>query len=309
MIDVKNVTKRFGATVAVDNVSFQVRKGEILGFLGPNGAGKSTTMRVITSYLIPDEGTATVGGYDVITQPLEVRKRIGYLPESIPLYNEMRVDEYLRFVAEARQIPPEKRRERIQFVIERVALKAVVKKNCGNLSRGYRQRVGVAQALIHDPPVLVLDEPTTGLDPHQIIEIRDLIRDLSQNKAVIFSTHILQEIEAICSRIVIIQHGRIAADGTPGELARQTLGGIRIKGRIRAEAEQVRQALSALDGAKEVSVAPQDGACTFNALFEQGDDPGAILGALAQERGWAVLESTTEYGSLEDVYLAITRRS
>jgi len=308
MIEVRNVTKRFRTTVAVDRVSFSVQKGEILGFLGPNGAGKSTTMRIITTYLIPDEGTATVEGFDVVTQPLDVRRRIGYLPESVPLYDEMRVDEYLRFIAQARQIPPAERTKRVEYMIDRIGLRSVAKKPCGALSKGYRQRVGVAQALIHDPPVLVLDEPTTGLDPHQIIEIRDLIRDISTEKAVIFSTHILQEIEAICSRIVIIQDGRIVADGTPPELARRTLQGIRLRGRLQAPAQAVEEALRSLDGVKDIQVTAMDGQCAFRALFQKDDDPGALVGTLAKERGWAVLESTVERGSLEDVYLTITRR-
>jgi ABC-2 type transport system ATP-binding protein len=291
MIDVKTMSKRFGATVAVDNVSFGVEKGEILGFLGPNGAGKSTTMKMLTTYLIPDDGTATVEGFDVIAQPLEVRARVGYLPESVPLYNEMRVEEYLTFIAQARQIPAPMRTRRVEEIIDRVGLRAVTKKNCGNLSKGYRQRVGVAQALIHDPPVLVLDEPTSGLDPQQIIEIRDLIRDIGAQKVVVFSTHILQEIEAICKRIIIINQGRIAANGTPADLARKVLGGIRFRGRIQGSAVELKEALARLDGVRDV----------------HAEDPGLTFGKLAREKGWTILEASTEKSSLEDVYLAITR--
>ncbi len=306
MIEVKNITKRFGSTVAVDHVSFAVSKGEIVGFLGPNGAGKSTTMKILTTFLVPDVGTASVQGFDVIEKPLEVRKIIGYLPENVPLYNEMRVEEYLAFVAQARQIPGGDRKRRVAAIIDRVGLTEVAKKNCGNLSKGYRQRVGVAQALVHDPQVLVLDEPTSGLDPHQIIEIRDLIRSISTDKVVVFSTHILQEIEAICGRIIIIQGGKIAANGTPQELARKILGGIRIRGRLEADAEEVRSAITAVEGAAGIEVEQQDGTVLFQAVFRDADDPGAVLGRLAKEKGWAILESSVAQGRLEDVYLAIT---
>jgi len=307
MIDVKTVSKRFGATVAVDNVSFGVEKGEILGFLGPNGAGKSTTMKILTTYLIPDEGTASVEGFDVIAQPLEVRARVGYLPESVPLYNEMRVEEYLTFIAQARQIPAADRTRRIGEIIDRVGLRAVTKKNCGNLSKGYRQRVGVAQALIHNPPVLVLDEPTSGLDPQQIIEIRDLIRTIGETKVVVFSTHILQEIEAICKRIIIINQGRIAANGTPTDLARKVLGGIRFRGRVHGNAAELKEALARLDGVRDVQAEQRDGTAAFHAVFTKADDPGLVFGKLAHDKGWTVLEASTEQSSLEDVYLAITR--
>ncbi len=307
MIDVKTISKRFGATIAVDNVTFGVEKGEILGFLGPNGAGKSTTMKILTTYLVPDEGTATVEGFDIVAQPQHVRACVGYLPESVPLYNEMRVEEYLTFIAQARQIPIAERARRVEAIIDRVGLRAVTKKNCGNLSKGYRQRVGVAQALIHDPPVLVLDEPTSGLDPQQIIEIRDLIRDIGSQKVVVFSTHILQEIEAICKRIIIINQGRIAANGTPAELARKVLGGIRFRGRVQGNADEVRDSLARLDGARDVQVEPRDGTAAFHMVFTKAGDPGLAFGKLAHEKGWPVLEASTELSSLEDVYLAITR--
>lgn len=309
MIEVKNITKRFGATVAVDNVSFAVEKGEILGFLGPNGAGKSTTMRILTTYLIPDAGTATVEGMDILKEPQSVRKLIGYLPETVPLYNEMHVDEYLLFIARARQIPAAQRQERVSSIIEKVGLKRMAKKSCGNLSKGYRQRVGVAQTLIHDPPVLVLDEPTSGLDPHQIIEIRNLISDISQTKMVIFSTHILQEIEAICKRIVIINNGRMVANGTPTDLAREVLGGIQFHGATSGPADDVRKALEHLDGVSNIQVAAQNGQTQCQAIFRDADDPGAIFGDLCRKNSWAVYASKSEHSSLEDVYLAITEES
>ena len=308
MINVKNVTKRFGSTVAVDNVSFTVEQGEILGFLGPNGAGKSTTMKVLTTYLIPDEGTAQVEGFDVLSHPLEVRNVLGYLPETVPLYDEMRVEEYLAFIAQARQIPGQQQTKRVREIIERVGLESVAKKTCGNLSKGYRQRVGVAQALIHDPKVLILDEPTSGLDPQQIIEIRDLIRDISADKVIVFSTHILQEIEAICKKIIIIEGGKIVANGTPNELAKQILGGVNFRGRVEGPADDVRYALEGIGGVTQVTATQQNGTTSFSAVFSASDDPGLVFGKVAKEKGWTVVEAAATRNSLEDVYLAITRK-
>ncbi len=308
MIKVENLTKRFGPTVAVNDVSFEVDKGEILGFLGPNGAGKSTTMRILTTYLIPDSGTAEIEGHDILTEPLEVRKKVGYLPESVPLYNEMHVDEYLTFIAKVRNIPQAQRKEKINSIIERVGLIETAKKACGHLSKGYRQRVGIAQALIHDPAVLVLDEPTSGLDPHQIIEIRDLIRDISKSKVVLFSTHILQEIEAICKRIIIINKGRIVANGTTTDLAQDVLGGIQFQSRVKGPVDEIKAGLNGLAGVRKATVSQQNGDVACSAVFDKTADPGTVFGDLAKEKGWSVLESTTEKSSLEDVYLAITEK-
>lgn len=221
MIDVQNLTMQYGPVVALDGVSFQANPGEILGLLGPNGAGKTTAMRIITTYLYPTAGTAKVDGFDIIENPLEVRRRIGYLPETVPLYVEMRVEEYLSFVGKARGLDPERLAERLAWSREACRLKAVWKHLLSELSKGYSQRVGIAQALIHDPQVLILDEPTSGLDPIQIIEIRTLIKNLAREKTIIFSTHILQEVEALADRIVIINEGRRVAYGTRGELAQQ----------------------------------------------------------------------------------------
>ena len=209
---------RYGTTVALAEASFTVRRGEILGFLGPNGAGKTTVMKIVTTVIVPTSGTARVGGHDVRTQPMAVRRMTGYLPEQVPLYTELAVDDYLTFVGRARALPPPRLRERLDWVRQRCALAPVWKRPIGELSRGYRQRVGLAQALIHDPQVLILDEPTTGLDPLQIIEIRDLLKSLVPEKAILFSTHILQEVEALAHRVVIIHAGRIVAEGTLAEL-------------------------------------------------------------------------------------------
>ncbi|MFQ5653789.1 MAG: ABC transporter ATP-binding protein [Planctomycetota bacterium] len=220
MIAVQDLRKHFGLTRAVDGISFQVRRGEILGFLGPNGAGKSTALRVITGYIAADAGTVRVAGIDVAEHPLEAQKRIGYLPESLPLYWEMQVDEYLRFIAGSRRMARAEARSRIDGVVELLGLGRMRKRPTGSLSKGFRQRVGLAQALLHDPDILIMDEPTNGLDPQQIVEIRALIRRLAETKAILFSTHILQEISAICSRIMVIREGRIIANDTLEALAR-----------------------------------------------------------------------------------------
>jgi len=219
MIEVKDLTMRYGPAIALDHVSFQANPGEVLGLLGPNGAGKTTAMRILTTYLYPSSGTAKVDGFDILENPIEVRKRIGYLPETVPLYGDMRVEEYLTFVGKARALEGAKLTERLEWVKNACHLKNVWKHLLCELSKGYGQRVGLAQALIHDPKVLVLDEPTSGLDPIQIIEIRSLVKSLAKEKTIIFSTHILQEVEALADRIVIINEGKLVAQGTKRELA------------------------------------------------------------------------------------------
>ncbi|MCI0650264.1 MAG: ABC transporter ATP-binding protein [Planctomycetes bacterium] len=219
LISVTELHKSYGATRAVDGVSFQVARGQIRGFLGPNGAGKSTTIKIITGYLAADAGSVRVAGIDVAEEPIEARKRIGYLPESLPLYQEMRVDEYLQFIAKSRRMERRGAAQRIAEVMALLGLERMKKRLTGSLSKGYRQRLGLAQAILHDPDILILDEPTNGLDPQQIIEIRALLVRLAATKAILFSTHILQEISAVCSQIMIIRDGRLVADGTPAELA------------------------------------------------------------------------------------------
>lgn len=215
-IEVSQLTRMYGDQKAVDDISFSLNKGEIVGFLGPNGAGKSTTMKIITGYIRPDKGTAVVSGINVQQDPLSAKRKIGYLPEANPLYYDMYVQEYLDFVADVHDVPNKK--QKISNIINTVGLTPEKRKRTGQLSKGYKQRVGLAAALIHDPEVLVLDEPTTGLDPNQIIEIRDLIRNLGKNKTVLFSTHILQEVEALCDRVIIINKGRLVANSTLHEL-------------------------------------------------------------------------------------------
>lgn len=219
MIDVQSLSMRYGPVVALDGVSFQAHPGQVLGLLGPNGAGKTTAMRILTTYLYPSSGTAKVNGFDILEQPLEVRKNLGYLPETVPLYADMQVEEYLTFIGKARNLSGSKLQERLDWVQNACNLKSVWKHLLSELSKGYGQRVGLAQALIHDPKVLILDEPTSGLDPIQIIEIRSLIKSLTKEKTIIFSTHILQEVEALADRIVIINEGKLVAQGTRKELA------------------------------------------------------------------------------------------
>ncbi|MDR2069740.1 MAG: ABC transporter ATP-binding protein [Spirochaetaceae bacterium] len=225
MIEVHNLTKRYGPVEAVKDVSFSVGKDQVLGFLGPNGAGKTTIMKILTGYHFPSEGTAWVDGISVQDDPVEVKSRIGYLPESVPLYGDLTPREYLAFVAQARLIPRQEQEAKIQSALEACGLRQAAGKKIENLSKGYKQRVGLAQAIIHDPPILILDEPTSGLDPNQIIEIRGLIMELGKRKTVILSTHILQEVEAVCSQVLILNEGRIAAQGTPGEIAGTMKGG------------------------------------------------------------------------------------
>jgi len=219
MIEVKDLTMKYGPVTALDRVSFQANPGEVLGLLGPNGAGKTTAMRILTTYLYPSSGTAKVDGFDILENPIEARKRIGYLPETVPLYADMRVDEYLTFVGKARALEGTRLAERLEWVQQACHLKSVWKHLLCELSKGYGQRVGLAQALIHDPKVLILDEPTSGLDPIQIIDIRKLVKSLAKEKTILFSTHILQEVEALADRIVIVNEGKLVAQGTKQELA------------------------------------------------------------------------------------------
>ncbi|MBA4377900.1 MAG: MFS transporter [Gemmatimonas sp.] len=309
MIEVRDVTKRFGATVALDGVSFRLDKGEILGFLGPNGAGKSTAMKIVTTFLAPDGGTVSVDGIDVLRNPLEVRSRIGYLPENHPLYVDMMVHEYLQFVGRARGLAGDELRRRLEWVVEACGLGSVFRKPINELSKGFRQRTGLAQALIHDPEVLILDEPTSGLDPLQIIGIRELIQGLARSKTIIFSTHILQEVSPVTDRVVIINGGRIVADGRIGELERAAMGRNRIFVAYRAPAAEAEAALRGLGGLHEVRpVAGRDGAARFEVRTDFGQDVLAPLGRLGQSRGWDLLELQESPFSLEDTFIALTRQ-
>ena len=307
MIRVRNLTKRYGPTVAVNNVSFDAEAGEVLGFLGPNGAGKTTTMRVLTCFLPADDGTASIDGYDIFENSIEVRQRIGYLPESAPLYGDMGVIEYLKFIAQIRNIPKSERGDRIKSVVDICGLGPMIQKDVGELSKGYRQRLGLAQSLIHDPPILILDEPTSGLDPSQIIEIRNLIKEIGKEKTIIFSTHILSEVSATCSRVLIISDGRIVANGTPDELAEQAKGDEVVDISIRAPQEVLESKLEALDfvtGFKRVST--DDGVSRYKISSQQGDSTAEKLFRFVVENNWSLTELRQETVSLEDVFLTLT---
>jgi len=310
MIEVKNIYKRYGATVAVNNVSFQVDRGEILGFLGPNGAGKSTTLKVLTCFIVADSGSVKVEDHDVLTESLEVRRLIGYLPENTPLYMGMRVLDFLEFVARIRQIPPGARQSRLDEVIQRTGIERMLKKNIAHLSRGYRQRLGLAQAMIHDPPILIMDEPTSGLDPNQIIEIRELIRQLGQTKTIIFSSHILQEISAICSRILIIKEGRLIADGTPRELQESAAGGQLYRARIQGPAEAVQSRLEGLNGVTSARrTGEEDGFGEYQIQVSDGQDLGPDIFRAAKDSGWTLASLGRVSRDLEDVYLQLTEKN
>lgn len=311
-IAVRDLTKFYGSEKAVDNISFDVRTGEILGFLGPNGAGKTTTMKMVTCYLPPSSGTVEVDGLDISRHSLEVRRKIGYLPEHNPLYLDMNVLEYLTYAGDLHGLDPELLRGRLREMVDLCGLGDVRHKDIGELSKGYRQRVGLAQAMIHDPQVLILDEPTSGLDPNQIVEIRSLIRQLGRLKTVIFSTHILSEVQATCDRVVIINEGRIVADGTPEQLQSQFRGAETIGIEFRASSANpmtdLHPKLAAIPHVERVTYAPGDaGTHRFVLQTVKGSDLREEVFRLAVREGWVVLELTRRVTSLEEVFHRLTR--
>jgi ABC-2 type transport system ATP-binding protein len=308
MIKVRNVTKTFGSTVAVDNVSFTVEKGEVLGFLGPNGAGKTTMMRMMTCYIPPDRGRIGIGGYDVFDNSLEVRRLVGYLPENTPLYLDMGVVDYLLFVAEIRGLPKSKQMQRVREMVEVCSLEREIKKDIGELSRGYRQRVGLAQTLIHNPEILICDEPTSGLDPNQIIEIRELIKRIGKEKTVILSTHILPEVTATCTRTIIISNGRLVADGTPEELIRRGSGGITIIVSVKAPKSDLEDRLRRLPHVESIrclGAEPGD-FLRYEVKVGNGADPSEDVFHLAVQNGWSLRELRQEHATLEEVFKQLT---
>ncbi len=305
MIEVNQITKRYGAHTAIDHVTFSVAKGEVLAFLGPNGAGKTTTMRILTGFLPATSGSAKVAGFDCFEQPMEVKRRIGYLPENPPVYHELTVLEYLTFVGRLKGLRGEDLTRQQNRVLERLSLGDVRHRLIGNLSRGYRQRVGLAQALIHDPPVLILDEPTVGLDPKQIIEIRDLIRNLAGSHSVILSTHILPEATAVCQRVVIISRGRIVAEDTPDHLSAQLRRSEKISLSLRTPPPNVEAQLGTIKGV--VNVFSQSEPGTFLVECALGQDIREDLARMAVTSGWGLLELKAKSLSLEDVFLQLTQ--
>jgi len=308
MIQIKNLTKKFGELKAVDDVSFDVHTGEILGFLGPNGAGKTTTVRIITCYMLPTSGWVQVDGLSVFEHSLEVRKKIGYLPESAPLYSEMVVSDYLRFVMSIRDIARDRWSRRMKEIIDICGLGPVIHRNIGELSKGFKQRVGLAQAMVHDPEVLILDEPTSGLDPNQIAEIRSLIKELGKEKTVILCTHILPEVEATCGRVLIINEGRIVADGSPAELQSSFQGKEQIYLELRTPLEDVKSKLANLENVDKVEqiASDGDGLKKFTIECATGVDLREKLFRLAVENNWVLLEMRKEQASLEDVFRQLT---
>ncbi len=304
MIEVEHLSKVFNGRKAVDDVSFKVGKGEILGFLGPNGAGKTTTMRILTCYMPSTEGTARIAGYDVFEESIEVRKRIGYLPENPPLYPEMTVDAYLSFVAKIKGVRSNQRKTQVDEVLGKCNLGDVRKRIIGKLSKGYKQRVGLAQALLNNPEVLVLDEPTLGLDPKQIHEVRSLIKTLGATHTVILSTHILPEVSMTCNRVVIINKGKVVAMDTPDGLARQMKGAERISMTVDGPTEAVREKLLAIDGV--LSVQSEDAGssqATYTVECKLNSDLRRTLAAAVVSQGWGLLELRGISMSLEDVFI------
>jgi ABC-2 type transport system ATP-binding protein len=312
MIKVEGLTKRYARTVAVDNISFEVEKGQIVGFLGPNGAGKTTTMRVLTCFLPPTAGTAHVAGFDVLEQPMEVKKRIGYLPETPPVYPEMEVSEYLTFVGRLKGISSGDIARRVDEVVGRCAVGDVRNKLIGKLSKGYRQRVGLAQAIIHNPDVLILDEPTSGLDPKQIIEIRDLLRSLAGEHTIILSTHILSEVEHSCERVVIISQGKVVATDSVANLTNRLRGSEAVAVEIETAGEQpdpttVQQRLEQVPGVSRVlPKEPKGGRLAFEIESLQGRSVRSDVARAVVTSGWNLSELRAVGFSLEDVFLQLT---
>jgi ABC-2 type transport system ATP-binding protein len=307
VIEVQHLTKRYGSVTAVDDVSFKAERGEILGFLGPNGAGKTTTMRVLTGYMPATEGTALVAGYDVLEQPIEAKRRTGYLPETPPLYPDMTVSDYLTFCARIKGVPRSERTSRVRTVMERTQVADMAKRHCAKLSKGYRQRVGLAQALLHNPEVLILDEPTAGLDPKQIIETRRLIKGLGGDHTIILSTHILPEVSQTCNRIVIINRGRVVAVDTPDNLTSRLRGSATMYVQVDAMGADAEQTLSSIPGVTRVSVSDRrDAVAGYEVDSESGRDVRRELAATVVSRGWGLLELRPMRISLEEIFLQVT---
>jgi gliding motility-associated transport system ATP-binding protein len=307
MIEVDSLTKRYGRATAVDGISFKVEKGEILGFLGPNGAGKTTTMRILTCYLPPTDGRARVAGHDVFAEPMEVKKRVGYLPETPPLYPDMEVGEYLDFCAKIKGVASAERKTRVADAVEKCRVGDVRTKLIGKLSKGYRQRVGLAQAILHNPDVLILDEPTAGLDPKQIIETRELIRGLAGAHTVVLSTHILPEVSMTCGRVVIINKGRVVAEDTPDNLTRRLQGAGTIRLEVRGDEAQALAALKAVPGVLAVhSRTPHGDVAVLDVEAEAGKDVRAELASAVVTKGHGLVGLQQVGMSLEEIFLHLT---
>ncbi len=309
MIEINNLTKKFGTNIILNNISFTVKKGEILGFLGPNGTGKTTTMKIITSFWIPTSGKVEVDGLDVVTNSLKTRQKIGYLAETVPLYDDMRVYEYLKFVAQVRGLSKEEIKSRIKEVVKICGLSKVIKQPIEELSKGFRQRVGLAQAIMHNPDILILDEPTTGLDPNQIVEIRNLIKELGKEKTVIFSTHILGEVGATCDRIIIINNGKIVGEGSPNELMAKAGGKELIYVKIKGPKDEVLNKLNEMDNVVKAELKDRESEEVYGYEIESkpGVDLREYLSMTVMKSGWSILEFNKKSVSLEDVFRELTK--
>ncbi len=309
MIEISNLTKKFGVNIALDNITLSVKKGEVLGFLGPNGAGKTTCMKIITSFWAPTSGKVEVDGLDVSKNSLEVRRKIGYLPETVPLYDDMRVYEYLKFVAEVRGLPKDGIKTRIKEVVKICGLSKAIRQPIEELSKGFRQRVGLAQAIMHNPDILILDEPTTGLDPNQIAEIRNLIKELGKEKTVIFSTHILAEVSATCDRVIIIHNGKIAGEGTPEELAAKAGSREMIYVKIKGPKDEILNKLRDMENVAKAEIKDKESDDVYGYEIEpkSGVDLREYLSMTVMNSGWSILEFSKKSVSLEDVFRELTK--
>lgn len=309
MIKVDNLKKYYGEIKALDGISFEVKRGEVLGFLGPNGAGKTTTMKILTGFIAPTSGELKIDNLDLLADSLKIREKIGYLPESVPLYTEMKVYEYLKFVAELREVGKPKLISRIKEMIKVCGLEKVIRQNIGELSKGYKQRTALAQAMIHDPEILILDEPTSGLDPNQIVEIRDLIKKLGAKKTVILCTHILQEVQAVCNRVIIINEGKIVASGTPEELQAKAKSQLYITCQIKgAEPERVKEVLTVIAGVKSVALMPKQFTEGHGYKLEVlSGDPRESIFKKVVENHWELLSLNQEAVNLEDIFRELTK--
>ncbi|HZO25967.1 MAG TPA: ATP-binding cassette domain-containing protein [Chloroflexota bacterium] len=309
MIDVQDLTKDYGSRRAISGISFKVERGEVLGFLGPNGAGKTTTMRIITGFMPPTSGTVTIAGFDIFRQSMEARRHVGYLPESVPLYTEMSVRGYLDFMAKIKGVPRARRSEQIDRAMEATRVQDRAKQLIGKLSKGYRQRVGLSQALLGDPDVLILDEPTVGLDPRQITEVRDLIKEIGRDHAVILSTHILPEVSMVCSRVLIVDDGKEVAVDTPENLVRQLRGSEAVQVSVRGPRAGVMDAIRAVPHVLSVSLAGDevsDGVASYTVATDPGADVREALAKALVDGGYGLLELRMAGVSLEDVFLRLT---
>jgi ABC-2 type transport system ATP-binding protein len=309
MIQVENLSKTYSGFRAVQGISFNVQKGEIVGFLGPNGAGKSTTMKVLAGYLPPTDGNIRIAGFDVVTESIEVRKRIGYMPENVPLYTDMRVNEFLRFRAELKKVARRKIKDRVETVKQLCSLKDVENKIIGTLSKGYRQRVGLADAMVHDPDLLILDEPTIGLDPNQIRSVRDLIKDLGKHHTILLSTHILSEVELTCSRVLVINRGRIEASDTPANLIKVVRGGGSIILEVKAPTADVVAKIKALPKIEDVEIdLPGEGDWTHAKIFaEPGVDVREDIYNVVRQNNWTLRELSRVKATLEEAFVELTQ--